>query len=83
MAKVVNIINSIKKDPVFIKSTLDDLMALYETKPKQLENTDFEETSLEVWVELGLFKINDVSIDINYDLKFGSTSPMKKFEYTG
>jgi hypothetical protein len=35
-------------------------MALYETKPKQLENTDFEETSLEIWEELGLFKLNDV-----------------------
>tara|TARA_B110000285_G_scaffold141306_1_gene158088 strand:+ start:291 stop:473 length:183 start_codon:yes stop_codon:yes gene_type:complete len=58
--KTVNIIASISKEPVFIKSTLDDLMALYETKPKQLENTNFEETSLETWVELGLFKINDV-----------------------
>ena len=58
--KTVNIIASISKEPVFIKSTLDDLMALYETKPKQLENTNFEETSLEIWVELGLFKINDV-----------------------
>ena len=60
MVKTVNIMAQIKKEPKFIKSTLDDLMALYETKPKQLENTDFEETSLEIWEELGLFKINDV-----------------------
>jgi hypothetical protein len=53
-------------------------MALYETKPKQLLGTTFEETSLETWVELGLFKINDVKDNVDYGLKFGYLSPMKK-----